>query len=122
VKKPILIAALLPLAAACSSTPPVVAERAPDPTPVASAPAPAPDDVQHLAAYPSAGYEDLGVMQFTFFRPGILTPSLSAVMDELKSKVRQAGGNAFVVLNQSPDRADKRVLHLSAELLKVQSP
>ena len=120
-KNPLVVVVLLSLVAACSSTPPVVAERDPAPT-AAPAPAPAPDNVQHLTAYPTGGYEDLGVMQFTFFRPGILTPSLNAVMDELKAKVRQAGGNAFVILNQAPDRADKRVLHLSAELLKVQSP
>src|SRR5689334_18911158 len=103
-RKSITLVALLSLAAACSSTPPVDAERESEPVPApvpapapAAAPAPAPDEVQHLAAYPAAGsYEDLGVVQFTFFRPGIVTPSLRAVMDELKSKVRGAGGNAFV--------------------------
>jgi hypothetical protein len=75
--------------------------------------------VQLLTAYPKTEYEDLGTFQYTFFRPGMLTPSLDAVMAELKGKVRHAGGNAFVILDQSPDRADKRVLHVSAEVLKL---
>ena len=30
-----------------------------------------------------------------------------------------AGGNAFLIVDQSPDKADKRVLHISAEILKL---
>jgi hypothetical protein len=50
-----------------------------------------------------------------------MTPSLNAVMSELKDKIRHAGGNAFVILDQSPDRTNKRVLHISAEVLKLNS-
>ena len=72
-----------------------------------------------LSAYPTADYDDLGVVQFTFFRAGIVTPSVNAVLPELKAKVREAGGNAFILLAQSPDRDDKRVLHVNAEVLKL---
>jgi hypothetical protein len=112
-KKSLVVA--LGLLAGCASTAPT-----PDHSPAAATPAaPAQDDVQLLAAYPKTDYEDLGTFQFTFFRGGMLTPSLESVLTELKDKVRHAGGNAFVVLDQSPDRADKRVLHVSAEVLKV---
>jgi hypothetical protein len=113
-KKSLVVA--LGLLAGCASNPPTPDHPAAAATPAA---APAQDDVQLLAAYPKTDYEDLGTFQFTFFRGGMLTPSLESVMTELKEKVRHAGGNAFVVLNQSPDRADKRVLHVSAEVLKV---
>ncbi|HEU4624270.1 MAG TPA: hypothetical protein VFS52_05880 [Steroidobacteraceae bacterium] len=118
--KKAVVLALVTLAAGCASNPPAVDRPSEAATPEAAAPAPTPsDDVQLLSAYPQTDYEDLGTFQYTFFRPGFLTPSLNTVMTELKDKVRQSGGNAFVVLDQSPDKADKRVLHVSAELLKV---
>jgi hypothetical protein len=116
-----LVLALL-WVAGCASNPPAPDRPAeavtPTPPPAAAAPA---DDVQMLAAYPTTDFDDLGTVQYTFFRPGFMTPSLNSVLAELKAKVRTAGGNAFVILDQSPDRADKRVLHVSAELLKLKS-
>jgi len=111
-----LVVALLTLAG-CASNPPAPDAPAEAVKPVAAAPAE--DDVQFLSAYPTTDYDDLGVVQYTFFRPGLMTPSLNAVMAELKAKIRQAGGNAFVIVDQSPDRADKRVLQVSAEVLKL---
>ncbi len=116
-KKAVLLA-LVALAAGCASNPPAADQPSAAATPEAAAPA-ASDDVQLLNTYPQTDYEDLGTFQYTFFRPGFMTPSLDTVMSELKDKVRKSGGNAFVILDQSPDKADKRVLHVSAELLKV---
>jgi len=112
-KKSLVLA--LALLASCASNPPA-ADR---PATAVNPAAPAQDDVQLLAAYPQTDYEDLGTVQYAFFRRGLMTPSLNAVLAELKEKVRRAGGNAFVILNQSPDRANKRVLNVSAEVLKL---
>jgi hypothetical protein len=105
--------------AGCASNPSAPERPAEAVTAAAPAAAAANDAVQLLAAYPKSDFDDLGTFQYTFFRPGFMTPSLDTVMEELKGKVRNAGGNAFVVLDQSPDRADKRMLHVSAEVLKV---
>jgi hypothetical protein len=113
--KSLVLALALGLLAGCASNPPAPDRPAEAVTPAA----PAEDDVQMLAAYPKTEYEDLGTVQYTFFRPGLMTPALTTVMTELKGKIRHAGGNAFVILDQSPDRADKRVLHVSAEVLKL---
>jgi hypothetical protein len=114
-----LAVALLTLAG-CASNPPAPDRPAEAVKPAAAAPAAA-DEVQPLSGYPTADYEDLGTFQYTFFRPGLMTPSLNTIMPELKTKIRQAGGNAFVILDQAPDKADKRVLHVSAEVLKLKS-
>jgi hypothetical protein len=112
---------LLSLLAGCSSAPP-----APDaaPPPAASvapaqAAAPAGDDIQQLTNYPTTDYDNLGTSTFTFFRPGYRTPSVSDVLPELKTRVREAGGNAFIVLQQQPSRDDKRSLRVSAEILRL---
>lgn len=114
-RKSLVIA--LGLLAGCASNPPAPDRPAEAVAP--AAPAATPDDVQLLAEYPKTDFDDLGTFQYTFFRPGFMTPSLNTVMAELKGKIRSAGGNAFLILDQSPDRADKRVLHISAEVLKV---
>jgi hypothetical protein len=121
-KKSVVLALLC--VAGCGSNPPkpdsppaAVTPAAPA-APAAASAAPA-DDVQLLAGYPKTEFEDLGTVQYTFFRPGFMTPSLNTVMAELKDKIRNAGGNAFVILDQSPDRADKRILHVSAEVLQL---
>lgn len=116
-----LIIALLTLAGCASNSPaPNGPAEAVTPTPAPAAPTE--DRVQLLTAYPTTDYDDLGTVQYTFFRPGFMTPSLNTVMAELKAKIRQAGGNAFLVVDQSPDRADKRLLHVSAEVLKLKQP
>jgi hypothetical protein len=116
-QKSVVVALLL--LAGCASNPPVADRPAEAVKPAAAAAAPAADDVQLLTEYPKTDYEDLGTVQYTFFRPGFMTPSLNTVMADLKEKIRHAGGNAFVILDQSPDKADKRVLHVSAQVLKT---
>jgi hypothetical protein len=123
-KQSSLVVPLL-LLAACGSAPPEP-EAVTAPAVVAVAPAPAPepkpaaDDVQFLTEYPtSADYDDLGTTSFTFFRKGYRTPSVPDVLVELKTRVREAGGNAFIVVGQQPDRDDKRILRVSAEILRV---
>ena len=117
--KSVLLTSLL-LLGACSSAPPAP-EAEPAPAPVASAPAasPASDEVRFLTEYPTAEYDDLGTVSFTFFRKGYRTPSVSDVLPELKTRVHQAGGNAFIVVQQQPDRDDKRMLRVSAEILRL---
>jgi hypothetical protein len=118
-KKASLLLSLL-LLGACSSAPPAPeAERAratiaPTPTPSTVE-----NDVQFLREYPSADYDDLGTVSFTFFRKGYRTPSVSDVLPELKTRVHEAGGNAFLVVQQQPDRDDKRMLRVSAEILRL---
>ena len=107
-----IIVALLVIFAGCSSTPPA-------PAPAANPPAAEGSSVELLTTYPSADYDNLGMVDFNFFRPGIRTPSVSDILPELKTKVRDAGGNAFIVRNQQPDRNEKRTLRVSAEILRV---
>jgi hypothetical protein len=116
-KKSIVLA--LSTLAGCGSSPPTP-DRPVEAinSPAAVAPA-ATDDVRLLTAYPQTAYDDLGTVQYTFFRPGFMTPALNTIMPELKDKIRQAGGNAFVIVDQSTDKTDKRVLHISAQVLKV---
>jgi hypothetical protein len=117
-----LIVVLVWALAGCSSTPPaatspaaVAASAAP-----ASAPVPRGGGVQLLKDYPTAtAYENLGIVDYTFFRPGLRTPSLVDVMPDLKAKVQDFGGNAFIVRQRAPDRDDKRKLRVSVEVLKL---
>jgi hypothetical protein len=116
--KKAIVVTLLALAG-CSSTPP-----APEPAPAhqpASAAAPVPQQVgvQVLTNYPTAAYENLGIVDYSFFRPGLRTPSLADVLPDLKSKVQDFGGNAFIVRHRVPDRDDKRTLRVTVEVLKL---
>ena len=117
--------ALLSGVAGCSGTPPA-SEPAPAPQSAlaagaASAVAPAPQQVgvQMLPNYPTAAYDNLGIVDYTFFRPGLRTPSLSDVLPDLKGKVQEFGGNVFIVRHRVPDRDDKRTLRVTVEVLKL---
>ena len=117
-KKAIVVTVLLAIAG-CSSTPP-----APEPAPArqpapAAAPAPQQIGVQVLTSYPTAEYENLGIVDYSFFRPGLRTPSLTDVLPDLKNKVQDFGGNAFIVRHRVPDRDDKRTLRVTVEVLKL---
>ncbi len=125
IKKSIIVALLLSVAG-CSGTPP-----APEPAPqsalaatTASAAtpgtrAPQPVGVQVLTSYPTAEYDNLGIVDYSFFRPGLRTPSISDVMPDLKGKVQDFGGNAFIVRHRVPDHVDKRTLRVTVEVLKL---
>lgn len=121
-KKWIIVAAVLG-AAGCSDTPP-----APEPAPqaarvVSAAAEPAPAlqlvGVQVLKNFPTTEYDNLGIVDYSFFRPGLRTPSLSDVLADLKNKVEDFGGNAFIVRHRVPDSVDKRTLHVTVEVLKL---
>ena len=107
------IVALLLSVAGCSGTPPAPAPQPARATGAVSA------GVQVLTGYPTAEYENLGIVDYSFFRPGLRTPSLSDVLPDLKSKVQDYGGNAFIVRDRAHDRNDKRTLRVTVEVLKL---
>ena len=113
-----MLAALLTLLASCASAPP-----APQSAPIVTTPAPvapsAGDHVQQLTGYPTSDYDNLGTVSFRYFRQGYRTPSISDALSELKTRVREAGGNAFILVQAQPDHDDKRTLRVSAEVLRL---
>jgi hypothetical protein len=112
--KTLIVVGVLSCCAGCSSTPSLPESH------LGPAPAVAPageDGIRVLTAYPTTEYENLGIVEFNFSRPGVRTPSLSDVMPELKTKVLNAGGNAFIIRHRHRD--ENRSLHVEAEVLKL---
>ena len=76
--------------------------------------------VQVLYTYPPEGkFQNLGVIDFTFWRPGWRQPTVTDTLPELKDQVRLAGGNALIVRDQRMHDFNKRKIIVSAEVLKV---
>jgi hypothetical protein len=76
-------------------------------------------DVQVLYDYPRTPYDNLGIVDFDFYRPGFRQPTLTDALDDLKSKVRAVGGNALIVRDQRIGQQNNRFLHISAEVLRT---
>lgn len=117
-KNPILASLPLFFLASCASAPP-----APEHAAAVTAPAPvapgAGGGIQQLTAYPTGDYDNLGTVSFRFFRQGYRTPSISDALSELKTRVHDAGGNAFILVQAQADRDDRRTLRVSAEVLRL---
>lgn len=88
----------------------------------ANAPAGAVDDgVRVLYQYPDGEkYQNLGLIDFEFYKPGWREPTVTDALPELKAKVRSVGGNALIVRNQRVGHLNNRSMTISAEVLKVE--
>jgi hypothetical protein len=78
--------------------------------------------VRVLYDYPSAKFNNLGVIDFDYYQPGWREPSVTDALPKLKAKVMSVGGNALIVRNQRVGRHNNRFITISAEVLDVDWP
>jgi len=78
--------------------------------------------VSVLYDYPAAPYRKLGLIDLDYYKPGWRAPTITDAFPKLKTKVREVGGNAFIVRGQRPGQVQSRSIIVSAEVLTVQWP
>ena len=75
--------------------------------------------VQVLYDYPKAEFDNLGVINFDYYRPGFREPTVSDALPNLKAKVSSVGGNALIIRDQRIGRQNNRFIQISAEVLRL---
>jgi hypothetical protein len=75
--------------------------------------------VRVLYDYPQAAYNNLGVIDFDYYKPGFREPTVTDALPKLKAKVSSVGGNALIIRNQKIGRQNNRFVTVSAEVLAV---
>lgn len=83
------------------------------------APSSADGSVLVLYDYPRGDFENLGLINFDYYRPGLREPTVTDALPALKQKVASVGGDALIIRDQRVGSQNNRFLQISAEVLRT---
>jgi uncharacterized lipoprotein YajG len=72
-----------------------------------------------LYDYPTDPYRKIGLVDLDYYRPGFRAPTATDALPKLKAKIREVGGNAFIVRGQRSGQVASRSIIVSVEVLSV---